>query len=130
MEEFIKSEVKRTFNPEFLNRLDEVIIFMSLSDAGLIQILELLFQQLNANLNSEGDHALSDRRYQKWILEKTLVNRTYARPFRHTLQRYLEDPFSEALIAGSISERPAFLKVYLENSQLFYRPVSGVARPN
>ena len=42
MEELVKNEVKRTFNPEFLNRLDEVIIFMSLSDADLIQILELL----------------------------------------------------------------------------------------
>ena len=50
MEELVKNEVKRTFNPEFLNRLDEVIIFMSLSDSDLIQILELLVQQLNANL--------------------------------------------------------------------------------
>ena len=50
MEELVKNEVKRTFNPEFLNRLDEVIIFHALSDADLIQILELLVQQLNANL--------------------------------------------------------------------------------
>jgi ATP-dependent Clp protease ATP-binding subunit ClpC len=50
MEELVKNEVKRTFNPEFLNRLDEVIIFMSLSDSDLIQILELLVQQLNSNL--------------------------------------------------------------------------------
>jgi ATP-dependent Clp protease ATP-binding subunit ClpC len=39
------------------------------------------------------------------------------------LQRYVEDPLSEALIAGGISQRPAFLEVYLENNQLFYRPV-------
>jgi ATP-dependent Clp protease ATP-binding subunit ClpC len=42
------------------------------------------------------------------------------------LQRYVEDPLSEALIAGGIAERPAFLEVYLENNQLFYRPVSEV----
>ena len=40
------------------------------------------------------------------------------------LQRYIEDPLSEALIAGNLPERPAFLEVYLENNQLFYRPVS------
>jgi ATP-dependent Clp protease ATP-binding subunit ClpC len=42
---------------------------------------------------------------------------------RRALQRYVEDPLSEALIAGGIAERPAFLEVYLENNQLFYRPV-------
>ena len=64
---------------------------------------------------------------KKWILEKTLVDRTYgARPLRRALQRYVEDPLSEALIAGGIAERPAFLEVYLENNQLFYRPVSEV----
>ncbi len=40
------------------------------------------------------------------------------------IQRYVEDPLSEALIARQINEQPAFLEVYLENNQLFYRPVS------
>src|SRR6202162_2234673 len=48
IEELVKQEVKKTFNPEFLNRLDEVILFQSLSDADLIQIVELLVQSLNA----------------------------------------------------------------------------------
>ena len=64
---------------------------------------------------------------KKWILEKTLVDRTYgARPLRRALQRYVEDPLSEALIAGGITERPAFLEVYLENNQLFYRSITDV----
>jgi ATP-dependent Clp protease ATP-binding subunit ClpC len=127
MEEMVKNEVKRTFNPEFLNRLDEVIIFMSLSDADLIQILELLVQQLNANLAQKAITISVTEDAKKWILEKTLVDRTYgARPLRRALQRYVEDPLSEALIAGGIPVRPAFLEVYLENNQLFYRPVSDV----
>src|ERR1700678_3073891 len=127
MEELVKNEVKRTFNPEFLNRLDEVIIFLSLSDADLIQILELLVQQLNANLIQKAITLSVTEDAKKWILEKTLVDRTYgARPLRRALQRYVEDPLSEALIAGGISERPAFLEVYLDNNQLFYRPVSEV----
>jgi ATP-dependent Clp protease ATP-binding subunit ClpC len=127
MEELVKNEVKRTFNPEFLNRLDEVIIFMALSDADLIQILELLVQQLNSNLIQKAITLSVTEDAKKWILEKTLVDRTYgARPLRRALQRYVEDPLSEALIAGGIAERPAFLEVYLENNQLFYRPVSEV----
>jgi ATP-dependent Clp protease ATP-binding subunit ClpC len=127
MEELVKAEVKKTFNPEFLNRLDEVIIFLALSDADLIQILELLVQQLNTNLIQKAITISVTEDAKKWILEKTLVDRSYgARPLRRALQRYVEDPLSEALIGGGIAERPAFLEVYLTNNQLFYRPVGEV----
>ena len=127
----MKNEVKRTFNPEFLNRLDEIIIFQALTDSDLIQIMELLVQQLNANLAQKAITISVMEDAKKWILEKTLVDRTYgARPLRRALQRYVEDPLSEALIAGHIQERPAFLEVYLSNNQLFYRPIGseGVER--
>ncbi len=62
IEDLVKNEVKRTFNPEFLNRLDEVIIFHALSDSDLIQILELLVQQLNVEPGAEGDHHQRERR--------------------------------------------------------------------
>ena len=126
VEELVKNEVKRTFNPEFLNRVDEIILFHSLTDADLIQILELLVQQLNSNLVQKAITISVSEDAKKWILEKTLVDRSYgARPLRRALQRYVEDPLSEALIAGQIAERPAFLEVYLENNQLYYRPVSS-----
>jgi ATP-dependent Clp protease ATP-binding subunit ClpC len=126
IEELVKQEVKKTFNPEFLNRLDEVILFQSLSDADLIQIVELLVQSLNANLAQKSITISVTEEAKKWILDKTLVDRSYgARPLRRALQRYVEDPLSEALIAGQITARPAFLEVYLEANQLFYRPVSA-----
>jgi hypothetical protein len=105
---------------------DEVILFQSLSDADLIQIVELLVQQFNANLAQKAITIAVTEEAKKWILEKTLVDRSYgARPLRRALQRFVEDPLSEALIAGKISDRPAFLEVYLDNNQLFYRPVSA-----
>ncbi|HZQ43180.1 MAG TPA: ATP-dependent Clp protease ATP-binding subunit [Acidobacteriaceae bacterium] len=126
MQEMVMSEVKRTFNPEFLNRLDEVIVFTSLGDIELMQILELLVQQLNVNLVHKAITISVHDDAKRWILEKTLVDRNYgARPLRRALQRFIEDPLSEALIAGQIAERPAFLEVYLETNQLFYRPVSN-----
>jgi len=126
VEELVKQEVKKTFNPEFLNRLDEVILFQSLSDGDLIQIVELLVQSLNANLAQKAITISVTEEAKKWILDKTLGDRSYgARPLRRALQRYVEDPLSEALIAGKITDRPAFLEVYLENNQLFYRPVSA-----
>ena len=126
VEDLVKQEVKKTFNPEFLNRLDEVILFQSLSDSDLIQIVELLVQQLNANLAQKAITISVTEEAKKWILDKTMVDRSYgARPLRRALQRYVEDPLSEALIAGNIPNRPAFLEVYLEANQLYYRPVSS-----
>ncbi|SEC53410.1 ATP-dependent Clp protease ATP-binding subunit [Terriglobus roseus] len=125
MEEMVKAEVKRTFNPEFINRLDEIIVFTSLSDADLMQILELLVQNLNTNLVHKAITISVNDEAKKWILDKTLVDRSYgARPLRRALQRYVEDPLSEALIAGQITARPAFLEVYLSGDKLFYRPVA------
>ena len=108
VEELVKQEVKKTFNPEFLNRLDEVILFQSLSDADLIQIVELLVQQLNTNLAQKSITISVTEEAKKWILDKTLVDRSYgARPLRRALQRYVEDPLSEALIAGQITDAPS-----------------------
>ncbi len=73
MEELVKGEVKRTFNPEFLNRLDEIIIFTSLSNSDLMQILELLVQQLNANLVHKAITISVTDDAKQWILEKTVV---------------------------------------------------------
>jgi len=124
IEELVKQEVKKVFNPEFLNRIDEVILFQSLNDADLLQIVEMLVQQLNTNLAQKAITISVTEDAKRWILAKTVSDRSYgARPLRRALQRYVEDPLSEALIGGQIQARPAFLEVYLEQNQLFYRPI-------
>src|SRR5450631_1136212 len=126
VEELVKGEVKRTFNPEFLNRLDEIIIFNALSEGDLIQILELMVNQLNQNLAQKSITVTVADEAKKWILNQTLTDRTYgARPLRRALQKYIEDPLSEALIQGTINVRPAFIEVFLEGNKLFYRPVDA-----
>ena len=124
VEDLVRGEVKKTFNPEFLNRLDEVIIFKALTDNDLIQIVELLVAQLNTNLAQRSITISVTEEAKKWILDKTLLDRSYgARPLRRALQKYIEDPLSELLIQGTITMRPAFIEVFLEGDRLFYRPV-------
>jgi ATP-dependent Clp protease ATP-binding subunit ClpC len=128
VEEMVKAEVKKVFNPEFLNRLDEVILFQALTEQDLIQIVELMVLQLNQNLAQRSITITVTEDARKWILDKTVSDRTYgARPLRRALQKYIEDPLSEALIQGLIKTRPAFIEVYLDNNQLFYRPVGEEA---
>ncbi|MFI5117939.1 MAG: ATP-dependent Clp protease ATP-binding subunit ClpC, partial [Terriglobales bacterium] len=89
-----------------------------------IQIVELMVQQLNQNLAQRAITVTVAEEARKWILDQTIVDRSYgARPLRRALQKYIEDPMSEALIQGTFAQRPTFIEVYLENNQLFYRPV-------
>src|SRR5207302_5544520 len=123
IEDMVRSEVKRAFNPEFLNRLDEVILFTSLNDEDLLKIIGLLVEQINVNLVAKQIkiHLTTDA--AKYILEKTCADRSYgARPLRRALQKYIEDPLSEALIQGNLP-RPGELEIYLGDTGIYYRPI-------
>src|SRR6201747_1077921 len=121
IEEMVRSEVKKAFNPEFLNRLDEVILFTSLTDPDLIQIMELLVAQVNINLVAKQVKIRLAPDAAKYILEKTCADRSYgARPLRRALQKYIEDPLSEAVIQGLLP-RPSELDIYLGDLGLYYR---------
>ena len=126
VEDLVKNEVKRTFNPEFLNRLDEIILFSALTENDLIQILELMVSQLNQNLAQKSITMTVTDEAKKWVLSQTLSDRSYgARPLRRALQKYIEDPLSEALIQGTITTRPGFIEVFLEDNKLYYRSVDS-----
>jgi ATP-dependent Clp protease ATP-binding subunit ClpC len=123
MEEMVTGEVKRVFNPEFLNRLDEIIIFNSLSDEDLLRIIDLLAGQINDTLIHRQVQIVLTPEARQWILEKTCGDRSYgARPLRRALQKYVEDPLSEALIQGGL-QRPATLEIFVSGEALDFRPV-------
>jgi ATP-dependent Clp protease ATP-binding subunit ClpC len=118
--DMVLAEVKKTFNPEFINRVDEIIVFDPLSDEDLRRITRLLIANLNQHL--------ADRHLQievlpevvDWIIEATCRDRSYgARPLRRALQRYIEDPLSEELIRGQL--RTGLIEIYLEHGTLAWR---------
>ena len=124
IEDLVMGEVKRLFNPEFLNRLDEVIVFNALTDVDLLQIIELMVGHINLNLAQKNISISLAPEAARWILEKTCTDRSYgARPLRRALQKYVEDPLSEALIQGDIVA-PAALEVIVSNEALYYRSVN------
>jgi ATP-dependent Clp protease ATP-binding subunit ClpC len=123
LDELVLSEVKRVFNPEFLNRLDEIILFNPLGDEDLLRIIDLLVGQINDTLIHRQVQIVLTPEARQWILEKTCGDRSYgARPLRRALQKYVEDPLSEALIQGGL-QRPATLEVYVTSDGLGFRPV-------
>jgi ATP-dependent Clp protease ATP-binding subunit ClpC len=123
MEDLVMSEVRRIFNPEFLNRLDEIILFGPLGDDDLLKIVDLLVGQINETLVHRQVHISLTPEARRWILEKTCGDRSYgARPLRRALQRYIEDPLSETLIQGSI-QPPATIEAYVAGEELAFRPL-------
>jgi len=125
IEAAVRAEVKKAFNPEFLNRLDDVILFSSLTDDDLIRIIDLLVEQVNVNLVAKQVKLRLGPDAARYILEKTCGDRSYgARPLRRALQKYIEDPLSEALIQGSLP-RPSELEVYLGDTGIYYRQLNA-----
>jgi len=121
MEEMVLAEVKKVFNPEFINRLDEIIVFNSLNDEDLEKIIELLVSQINESMVAKKVKLSLTPEAKRWILTKTCQDRSYgARPLRRALQRYVEDPLSEALIQGDI-EPGSEIEVYEVDKGLYYR---------
>jgi ATP-dependent Clp protease ATP-binding subunit ClpC len=116
----VMGEVKRTFNPEFLNRVDEVILFDALTDQDLVQITRLLVEQLNQNLKEKGIVMSIRDEAVEWLLGRTLADRSYgARPLRRAIQRHIEDALSEAFIRGRIrGGRP--IEVGVKDGGLWY----------
>jgi ATP-dependent Clp protease ATP-binding subunit ClpC len=123
IDELIRNEVKQVFNPEFLNRLDDVILFNPLSDDDLKRIIDLLVGQINDTVIHRQVQIVLTAEARQWILDKTCGDRSYgARPLRRALQKYVEDPLSEALIQGGL-QRPATLEVIVAGEGLSFRPV-------
>ena len=126
-EELIQGEVKKLFNPEFLNRLDEIVLFESLTDEDLEKIVDLLLKQVNEVMTHRKLTITLRAEVYKWIVEKTCHDRSYgARPLRRAIQKYIEDPLSEALIQNRFSPN-VMLEIYLEGDNLYYVPAGADA---
>jgi ATP-dependent Clp protease ATP-binding subunit ClpC len=125
MEEMVMSAVRQTFNPEFINRLDEIIIFDELGDEELLEVVQLQIDQINKTMARHGLEVRLSEEARRWIVEKTCADRSYgARPLRRALQKHVEDPLSEALIQGHL-ENASIIEVFVDGDGLNYRG-SGV----
>jgi ATP-dependent Clp protease ATP-binding subunit ClpC len=123
MEEMVMSSVRQTFNPEFINRLDEIIIFDQLVDGELLEVVQLQVEQINRTMNRHGFEVRLTDDAKRWIVDKTCADRSYgARPLRRALQKYVEDPLSEALIQGQLAGS-SLIEVFLSGDELDFRPI-------
>ena len=99
----VLEELKKAFNPEFLNRLDEIIVFRQLDRNDLIQIIEILLKDLYERLEAQHIDFEITQEAKEFVLEKGYNPELGARPLKRAIQRYLEDPLSEKILSGEIN---------------------------
>jgi ATP-dependent Clp protease ATP-binding subunit ClpC len=111
MKDKVLAETKKIFNPEFLNRIDEVIVFHSLSDEDLREVIELLLSECNKNLKNK-DITLEFGEEAKQFLVRVGYDPAYgARPLRRAVQQHVEDPLSEEVLRGNVTDGS---RIYVE----------------
>jgi ATP-dependent Clp protease ATP-binding subunit ClpC len=119
MKEKIMAEVKRTFSPEFLNRLDEIIVFHALNREQLRAIVDLQITRLNNQIADLGLYLDLTPEALAFLLERGYDPANGARPIRRVIQTYLENPLAEERLRGNIPS-PARILVDVENDRLVF----------
>jgi ATP-dependent Clp protease ATP-binding subunit ClpC len=104
MKATVEETMKRVFSPEFLNRIDEYVIFHALRREHMVQIIDLQLRDLHKRLTDRAVSLELSRPAKDFLADKGFDERYGARPLRRVLQRYVEDPLAEEFLKGSYAE--------------------------
>ena len=126
MRERILEEAKKTFRPEFLNRLDDLIVFRSLTKPDLIQILDLEITKVMQRLKARNIVLQLDDKAKDLLVSKGYDPQYGARPMRRAVERSLEDPLAEEILKGAFHEGEP-IQVSAENDRLTFSQQAAAA---
>ena len=119
MRDMIMEEAKRQFRPEFLNRLDDIIVFRSLTKPDLIEILDLEISKVTERLKGKKLVLDLDEKAKDFLVEKGYDPTYGARPMRRSVERFLEDPLAEEILKGNLHEGEP-VRVTVEDNKLVF----------
>jgi ATP-dependent Clp protease ATP-binding subunit ClpC len=102
MRDRLLEEAKKAFKPEFINRLDDIIVFHQLSRIDLMQIVGLETEKVLVRVKAKEVHLELEESAREFLIEKGYDPTYGARPMRRAVERYLEDPFAEELLRGNV----------------------------
>ncbi|MEO0142478.1 MAG: ATP-dependent Clp protease ATP-binding subunit [candidate division WOR-3 bacterium] len=100
----LMEEVKKLFNPEFLNRIDEIIVFRELTKEDMKKIVDILIKELEERLDEKKMVLELDEASKELLVEEGFDPQFGARPIKRTIRRLIEDPLSEEILKGNIKE--------------------------
>jgi len=119
MKKDIAQELKKEFRPEFLNRIDEIIVFSKITDNDMKKIVDLMTSKLLERLENQGILVEIDESVKKHVLEQDTDKNYGARPLRRAIQSVIEDNITDAILDGSLKVNEKKLMVYADGRILF-----------
>ncbi len=119
MKNKVMDEIKRIFRPEFLNRLDETIVFHPLDDNHIQQIAQLMLNKIIQRMGERGITLQVDEPAVAYLAKDGFDPQYGARPLRRSIQRKVEDSLSEALVSGTLEEGDS-VRMFMEDGKLDY----------
>jgi ATP-dependent Clp protease ATP-binding subunit ClpC len=126
MRESVLERVKQTFRPEFLNRIDEVIVFHALTQEQMAKIVDLLLRRVEARLVDQGVKLVVSEEAKAILAHEGFDKMLGARPLRRAIQRLIEDPLSEALLYGKFQEGDT-VEAVVQEGGITFRPGGAAA---
>ncbi len=116
----ILDSLRETFRPEFLNRIDEIVVFEQLDDSQLLQIIELMLSETKLVLSDKNITMNVSDEAKKFILQKGTDVKYGARPLRRAIQRYVEDELSDLILKQDL-QNGGTVNIILENNELQFK---------
>jgi ATP-dependent Clp protease ATP-binding subunit ClpC len=116
MKDTVEEAMRKLFNPEFLNRIDETIVFRSLNKEDILKIIDIELKDLLQNMKDQKMNIVLDESAKNFLVEKGYDEKFGARPLRRAIQRYVEDPLAEEILRGSFKEGSTIIAKHIENS--------------
>jgi len=117
---FVMSEVKRAFNPEFINRIDEIVVFHNLDKTHLTQIFDLMVQEISTRLVEQKITITVRKKAREFLIDKGFDEKFGARPLRRLLQKEVEDPLSMEILKGAFAAGDA-IDVDIKGDKITFR---------
>ncbi|MGC6420667.1 MAG: ATP-dependent Clp protease ATP-binding subunit [Chitinophagales bacterium] len=105
----IQKALKRTFSPEFLNRIDDLITFSSLSEEDIFKIIDISMRGVHRRIEDLGYHLELSEEAKRFVAKRGFDPEFGARPLNRAIQKYLEDPIAEEMLSGRLKEGDTLL---------------------
>ncbi|RKY94775.1 MAG: ATP-dependent Clp protease ATP-binding subunit, partial [Ignavibacteriae bacterium] len=118
----VEDAMKKLFNPEFLNRIDDSIVFRNLNREDIMKIIDIESRDLYKNLEENKMDLLLDQSAKEFLVAKGFDEKFGARPLRRAIQKYIEDPLAEEILRGSFKDGTRIVAKHVKNAEelVFY----------
>ena len=128
MEQKVRDEVDKVFNPEFLNRLDDVIVFHALSREHIAAIVDIMFAQVQERISGDGYTLTRTQAANDFLVDHGYDESYGARPLKRAIQRFIEDPLSDKILTGEFTPGDNIeIDASPEGDKLVFRVLTGSA---